>query len=342
MGIKNLNRYFMDNCSQKSIEKKHLNLFQGKTIVIDTSIYLYKFMGDGQLIEQMYLMISIFLHYKINPIFVFDGKPPKEKEDTIKQRKLDKNKAEENFNKLQQTLITEKLSTEMKEEIKEEMDKLKKQFIRIRSTDINNVKTLMDLYGITYIEAEGESDKLCAKMVITKKAWACVSDDMDMFVYGCTRVMRHMSLLNHTIVYYNLNSILNELQLPLQDLREIMILSGTDYNLYQKISLHKALKYYKEYRESFKPPIIINEAFSTNPITNIQQYNNIELSTDFYHWLSEKHIKNADNLSHIYNMFSVEALSNEDNNWLSIISKKKTVNLVELKKWLYKYGFVFL
>jgi flap endonuclease-1 len=321
MGIKNLNRYFIDNCSQNSIEKKHLNLFQGKTLVIDTSIYLYKFMGDGQLIEQMYLMISIFLHYKITPIFVFDGKPPKEKEDTIKQRKLDKNKAEENFNKLQQTLITEKLSTEMKEEIKEEMDKLKKQFIRIRSTDIHDVKTLMDLYGITYIEAEGESDKLCAKMVITKKAWACVSDDMDMFVYGCTRVMRHMSLLNHTIVYYNLNSILNELQLPLQDLREIMILSGTDYNLYQKISLHKALKYYKEYRDSF---------------------NNIELSTDFYHWLGEKHIKNADNLSHIYNMFSVEALSNEDKKWISIISKKKTVNLVELKKWLYKYGFVFL
>ncbi len=108
MGIKNLNRYFIDNCSQNSIEKKHLNLFQGKTLVIDTSIYLYKFMGDGQLIEQMYLMISIFLHYKITPIFVFDGKPPKEKEDTIKQRKLDKNKAEENFNKLQQTLITEK------------------------------------------------------------------------------------------------------------------------------------------------------------------------------------------------------------------------------------------
>ena len=311
----------MDNCTPNSIEKKHLGLFQGKTLVIDTSIYLYKFMGDGQLIEQMYLMISIFLHYKITPIFVFDGKPPKEKDDTIKQRKMDKQQAEEKFNQLQQTLVSEHLSENTKEEIKEEMEKLKKQFVRIRSTDIQAVKKLMDLYGITYIEAVGEADKLCAKMVITKKAWACRSDDMDMFVYGCTRVMRHMSLLNHTIVYYNLNSILNELQLPLQDLREIMILSGTDYNLYQKISLHKALKYYKEYRESIKE---------------------LASSTNFYHWLGEKHVKNAETLSHIYNMFSVEDMTEEDIPWISVISQKKRPNLTQLKEWLYQYGFVFL
>ena len=278
-------------------------------------------MGDGQLIEQMYLMISIFLHYKITPIFVFDGKPPKEKDDTIKQRKMDKQQAEEKFNQLQQTLVSEHLSENTKEEIKEEMEKLKKQFVRIRSTDIQAVKKLMDLYGITYIEAVGEADKLCAKMVITKKAWACISDDMDMFVYGCTRVMRHMSLLNHTIVYYNLNSILNELQLPLQDLREIMILSGTDYNLYQKISLHKALKYYKEYRESIKELVS---------------------STNFYHWLGEKHVKNAETLSHIYNMFSVEDMTEEDIPWISVISQKKRPNLNQLKEWLYQYGFVFL
>jgi 5'-3' exonuclease len=321
MGIKNLNRYFMDNCTPSSIEKKHLGIFQGKTLVIDTSIYLYKFAGDGQLIEQMYLMISIFLHYKITPIFVFDGKPPKEKEDTIKQRKMDKQQAEDKFNQLQKTLASEYLSVDIKEEIKEEMDKLKKQFVRIRTTDIQAVKTLMDLYGVTYVEAEGEADKLCAKMVLSKKAWACVSDDMDMFVYGCTRVMRHMSLLNHTVVYYNLNSILNELQLPLQDLREIMILSGTDYNLYQKISLHKALKYYKEYRESAK---------------------NGESSPDFYHWLGEKHVKNAETLLHIYGMFSVETTTDTDMPWISVISQKKRANLNQLKEWLYQYGFVFL
>ena len=90
MGIKNLNRYLLEKCTDKSIQKKHLGIFDGKTVVIDTSIYLYKFIETNELIENMYLMISILLHYKIHPIFVFDGKPPKEKNDTLRKRKMDK------------------------------------------------------------------------------------------------------------------------------------------------------------------------------------------------------------------------------------------------------------
>ena len=78
MGIKNLNRYLLENCKNQSIQKKHLELFRGKTIVIDTSIYMYKYAETGELIESMYHMISVLLHYKISPVFVFGGKPPKE------------------------------------------------------------------------------------------------------------------------------------------------------------------------------------------------------------------------------------------------------------------------
>jgi hypothetical protein len=50
-----------------------------KTIVIDISIYMYKYQTDGTLIENIYLMLSLFKHYRIIPIFIFDGKPPIEK-----------------------------------------------------------------------------------------------------------------------------------------------------------------------------------------------------------------------------------------------------------------------
>ena len=39
-----------------------------------------------------------------------------------------------------------------------------------------------------YYTAINEADELCASMVINGFAWACLSEDMDMFVYGCTRV----------------------------------------------------------------------------------------------------------------------------------------------------------
>jgi flap endonuclease-1 len=313
MGIKNLNRYLLDNCSNQTIQKKQLSIFSGKTIVVDTSIYLYKFLEENELIENMYLMISIFLNYNITPIFIFDGKPPKEKQDMLKKRKQDKQTAENKYNSLKLQIESEDISNDTKEEMQIELNKLKKQFVRIQPKDIEAVKELMMAYGIQYIDAEGEADRLCAKMVLQKDAWACLSDDMDMFVYGCTRIMRHMSLTNHTIIYYNLNGILRELQLPLHEFREIIILSGTDYNLHQKISLYKALKLHKEYKQ-------------TNP------------NIDFYQWLSEKHIPNSKQLYDIYSMFDIAG----DQNSQYFIKPTNKMNRPRLRQFLETYGFIFL
>ena len=83
MGIKYLNKYLMQNCKNKSIEKKHLSYLSGKKIVIDTSIYLYKYQAQNALQENFYHMISLFRKYNIHPLFVFDGKPPIEKMDAL-------------------------------------------------------------------------------------------------------------------------------------------------------------------------------------------------------------------------------------------------------------------
>ena len=78
MGIKYLNRIFNSNCNDTSIYKIHLQHFAGKRIAVDASIFLYRFLGEEKLIEQMYLMVSIFRNYDITPIFVFDGVAPPE------------------------------------------------------------------------------------------------------------------------------------------------------------------------------------------------------------------------------------------------------------------------
>ena len=58
MGIKHLNRFLKENCSKNSIRKIELHQMRGKRIVIDTSIYLYKYMSDDALIENMYQVLS--------------------------------------------------------------------------------------------------------------------------------------------------------------------------------------------------------------------------------------------------------------------------------------------
>ena len=343
MGIPRLNRFLLDNCTKQSISKKNLSCFSGKTIVVDTSIYLYKFTSENALIENMYLLISIFNYNNITPIFVFDGKPPIEKKETLENRRIEKNKAERKYKELKKELeIIEKSSNnnnnmntnkiiEDKKELYIELDTLKKKFIRIKDEDIQQVKELMNSYNITYYVAEGEADKLCAQLVINKYAWACLSDDMDLFVYGCTRVIRHISLLNQTVIFYNIQTILRELDIPMRDFKEIMILSGTDYNMNDCTSLTKTIKYYKDFKLSLQ-----SQSSSLNePATDLTIHSN----NNFYNWLilNTKYIQNYENLIYIYKMFDIY-----DFDISSLNENRKEKNFEKMKCLLGNYGFIFL
>lgn len=313
MGIPHLNRFLLNNCSSQSIGKKHLSSFAGKTIVIDTSIYLYKFIGCNALMENMYSMITTFKYYGITPIFIFDGKPPDEKKDVLKQRYMDKQAAEAKYNELKLKLET--VAPDEKTEIAVELDKLRMRFIRIKREDIDQVKSLMDSFGVQYYDAAGEADHMCAKMVINKQAWACMSDDMDMFVYGCTRVMRHISLLNHTVIFYNTNGILRELQIHMKHFREIMILSGTDYNVNGPTNdVNKTMKHFRQFK--------LNEP------------NDDRLFRD---WLKEQHdFKfDYDTLCRVYDMFYITDKS-------EITTRICSPNIDKMKTILKPYGFVFV
>ncbi len=311
MGIPSLNKYLVENCSTQAISKKHLSCFAGRKVVVDTSIYLYKYTGFNALIENMYILITVFRYYKIIPIFVFEGKPPDEKMDVLKQRLIYKQTAEDKYNELKQKLDGD---IEDKNEVMVEMEKLKKQFIRIKKESVDAVKELMDACGVQYCDAPGEADQLCAKMCISKQAWACLSDDMDMFVYGCTRIMRHMSLLNHTVIFYNTTGILRELKIHMRDFRSIMVLSGTDYNNGSSSGdLRKTMNYYHMFK-------------SAEP----------ETETPFHKWLCENTDYSVDitSFTHVYDMFKVN-----DNDRVSLISP--CANTEKLKELLKPYGFIF-
>ena len=203
MGIKNLNKFLKEN-AKESIKLGHVSELSGKRIAVDISIYMYKFASEDTLIENIYLMLSIFRYYNVIPIFVFDGKPPTEKKELLQKRREDKKEAEAEYKELKNKLEINKNMDEIeKQEIINNMDMLKRKFVNVNKNDIDKVKNLIRSYGATYYDAPGEADELCAMLTIKGKVWACLSEDMDMFVYGCPRVVRYLSLLNHTFVIYD-------------------------------------------------------------------------------------------------------------------------------------------
>jgi 5'-3' exonuclease len=324
MGIRYLNRFLKENASE-SIVLSILAELSGKKIAVDISIYMYRFASDDNLIENMYLMLSIFRNYNIIPIFIFDGKPPPEKRELLQKRKEDKQEAEEEYKKLKNTLeLNNDMDDADKQEIIYNMDMLKKKFVSISKSDIDTVKNLIRYYGATYYDAPGEADELCALLTIKEKVWACLSEDMDMFIYGCPRVIRYLSLLNHTAVIYDVKGILNNLGITQKELREICVLSGTDYNVEcdnsnDEITLIRTLKYFKKYHKS-------------------------KSNLGFYDWLNDTYenvIKDYDLLKKIYNMFD---LSQNHYN-IKLFEKVKIANgpimKEEIKNILKTDGFLF-
>jgi 5'-3' exonuclease len=249
MGVRYLNGVIKSKCA-RAISHQSLRDYSGKTIVVDTSIYIHKYLGENALMESMYFMMAQFRYFKITPIFIFDGVPPTEKRDVIQSREhfrqnavtkyqetreemrrhvncipaapdaycaIDKESAILNYDS-KLTILERKLRT------------LRKRFVRANACEISDLKRLMRLFNMRYIESEGESDLLCAHIVKCGLAFACMSDDMDMFLYGCQRVMRHVNIWHGTCVEYHLELILQELGVTLDGFRMICVLSGTDYS----------------------------------------------------------------------------------------------------------------
>jgi len=307
MGIKHLNRFLREE-AQQCIKFISLAELSGKKIAVDISIYMYKYASEGTLLENMYLMLSTMIYYNIVPVFIFDGKPPPEKKELLQKRKEDKQEAEKEYNQLKKQLENKTIDDVEKQEVVNNMDILKKKFIHIGKTEIDSVKKLIRAYGATYYDAPGEADELCALLVIKNKVWACLSEDMDMFVYGCNRVLRYLSLLNKTVVLYDTKDILNSLGITQKELREICVISGTDYNYNENksddnskkaSSLYKTLAYFKKYHKA-----------------------NSEIG--FYNWLKENtdYIKDYENLLNIYNLFEL----NQQHTHLTIFENIKIIN----------------
>lgn len=225
-----LNRYLREY-SPDAMKEITVNDLKYKKIAIDISIFLYKFKGDNALLENMYKMIRLFRLYYITPIFVFDGKPPDEKLDLLSERdsvkKLSKSKCESIEKELNENIdLTDEERLHLMEKLKYE----RKNCLRITNANIRDVKTLINHMGVSYLEAEGEADELCVLLVKKKFAWACMSEDMDMFVYGCQRVLRSFDLKKGTMTLYTMSDILRNLKMNLFEFREVCLLAGSDYN----------------------------------------------------------------------------------------------------------------
>lgn len=221
-----------------------LENLRDKTLAIDAMNWLYQFLAiirerDGSPLRDYegnvtsHLMGLFhrnlnFLEMDIKPVYVFDGKPPERKSETIKERQAVKREARKQMERAREAGDLE------------EARKYASATSKLTGDMVSEAKALLRAFGIPVVQAPSEGEAQASHMVARGDIWATASQDYDSFLFGSQRLVRNLNVrrsrkVGNTTVpvdieWYSLRTILRELDLTRDQLIDVGILIGTDFH----------------------------------------------------------------------------------------------------------------
>jgi flap endonuclease-1 len=248
------------------LEKKQVGLddLAHRTVAIDGYNTLYQFLSiirqrDGTPLKDsrgnvtshlsgiLYRMTNLF-EAGIKPVFVFDGKPPDFKADTISQRKKSRVEARIKWDEAKEKGLSE------------EAYKYAQASSKVDARIVEDSMQLLDFMGIPCVQAPSEGEAQAAYMVNKGDADYSASQDYDSLLFGAPRVVRNLTItgkrkLPGKNVYIDvepesidLMQNIKLLDIDRQQLIGIALCVGTDYNKgLEKVGPKTALKLIKQH-----------------------------------------------------------------------------------------------
>jgi flap endonuclease-1 len=184
----------------------------------------------------------------VKPVFVFDGRPPEWKSSTIKKRTETRENAKAKW-------------AEAKEKgLAEEAYKYAQASAKVDATIVEDSKKLLSAMGIPYVDAPSEGEAQASYMVKKGDADKIASQDYDSLLFGSPLVVRNLTVsgkrkLPKKNIYVDvkpeiisLEDNLNKLEISREQLIDIALCVGTDYNEgLEGVGPKTALKLIKEH-----------------------------------------------------------------------------------------------
>lgn len=251
---------FSELAPRHEIELKELN---GKVIAIDAFNTLYQFLSiirqmDGTpLVDDrgevtshlsgIIYRVTNLVEQGIKPAFVFDGRPPSFKAETIKARVEIREAAKQMYEAAKASGSADAY-------------KYAQASTSINAQIIKDSKELLGLMGIPYLVAPSEGEAQASYMVAKGSADYVGSQDFDSLLFGAPRMVRNIAItgkrkLPRKGIYVEvkpetieLEEVLRTLEVTREQLIDMGILIGTDYNpgIY-KVGPKTALKLVKKH-----------------------------------------------------------------------------------------------
>lgn len=251
MGVK-----FKDIVNPEPIKFEDL---KGKTVAIDAANIIYQFLSiirqaDGTpLMDHRGKVTSHFsgilyrttslIEKGVKPFYVFDGVPSILKKSTqIKRSEI----KEESRKKWKDALENGNI---------EEARKYAGRTSRMSTEIVEGSKKLLELMGIPYIQANGEGEAQASYMVDKGDAWCVGSQDYDCILFGATRMVKNLTITGGkaNLELIQLERVLENLKITREQLVDVAILVGTDFNGGVKgIGAKKGINLIKKHGDVFK------------------------------------------------------------------------------------------
>jgi len=233
-----------DIVSGESLEISDL---KGKTIAIDAYNSLYQFLSiirdrftgeplkdsNGEItshLSGLFYRTTKLLENGVDPVYVFDGEPPRFKRETSKKRQEIKREAEE------------KLEKARKEGDREGIRRYAQATSRLTGKMVEDSKKVLECMGVPVIQAPSEGEAQAAWLVKEGKVWASGSQDWDSLLFGASRMVKNLTITGRRKVprkedyieirpeVIELNRVLSGLGVSMDQLILVGMLIGTDYN----------------------------------------------------------------------------------------------------------------
>ncbi|MEM3437689.1 MAG: flap endonuclease-1, partial [Nitrososphaerales archaeon] len=185
----------------------------------------------------------------IKVVYVFDGEPPELKEAEIERRKAIKKEA---IIKYEEAIRFGRV---------EEARKYAQMTSQLKDTMVEDAKRLLNYMGIAWVQAPSEGEAQASYMAEKGYVWAVVSQDHDSLLFGAPKLVRNLTISGRRKLpgkdeyieiepeLIDLNQVLTNLGITREQLVDIGILVGTDFNPdgFKGIGPIKALKFIKNY-----------------------------------------------------------------------------------------------
>ncbi|MFZ0697552.1 MAG: flap endonuclease-1 [Nitrososphaeraceae archaeon] len=237
----------------------------GKVIAVDAYNTIYQFLATirgatGELLTNnsgevtshlsglFYRNVNL-LAENIKLIYIFDGKPSPLKSKEIERRRQVKQDASKKY---QEAITAGRF---------EDARKYGQATSVLTDMMVEESKMILTLLGIPYIQAPSEGEAAAAQLTQSNIAFACASQDYDSLLFGAKRLIRNLTIsgkrkVPNRNVYVDIEpeiiqqqQLLNETGLNLEQLVDVGIMIGTDFNPggIPRIGPKTALKLVQEY-----------------------------------------------------------------------------------------------